>query len=551
MVNETVKSENQRVTFSITEKCDGCGLCYAQFSNYFSELEDGKAKANTFTYMLTQKQSEVIEQLCPCKAIKTTIEKKLTKQDFVTELEKLKNFVVRYPERKDLKFVKSEYDISIPLASGERRYEYSSYEAAERAAGREIDSKMYSQIDIIILKIITEYRTKYLKPYYSKSSEDDSFFLKCNQKVSELLCRIRSILVNNNLANDIPDNFTEIDIFPQNDIYWKMLNKGEIMSDEMISTVRSEFRSNTYSAVEDYICYCDIDDMERADGTDWRGNTKYRDKYCYRDVHKAFKELASDLLNSCGYVNDKIEDRAMEIVNALIDEYNKLLQSALAPKLVYINSKIDKIPVGNSCVKLEKYENIIRRVGKNSDGFYINGEIINDPTVEEVFITASNNSQYFFDGTVIRKKYISNGIIHNDVIFSDRNFDYGHLCGYNGYILFEDFGNNFILYVYNTNNNSLQQIDTKIYRGFFKNDYFIYVTYYNIDNRYAPMTIKCCKIDGSDKRTICTPSGGVVFIKEITDTQIKYNTLQDSNVKTVNWNGSNGTGIGSVFRFKF
>lgn len=547
-ISEVVKKENTVdtvnlsdnstfQTFTVNNKCEGCGMCYAQFGEYFTELEDGKAKANSAVYNLDENQLKNVKKVCPYEAIDISVQKPFTKQGFITELEKLKNYVVRYPDRNTLKFDKSEYDISIPVASGERRYEYTSYEAAQRAAGREIDSKMYSQIDIIILKIITEYRTKYLKPYYSKSTEDNSFFAKCNQEVSELLNRLASILKNNNLVIDLPVNFAHIDIFPEKDIYWKMLSKGEIMSDEMISTVKGEFKSNSFSDLERYICYCDFDEMDRIVGTDRHGYTKTKEKYCYRNMYKAFQELANDLLNSCGYVHEEIENKAMDIIGALIDEYNKLLIDILDSKIVYLDSKLDLIPDDDAKSELDKYENTIRRIGYDpEEGFYLNGEKITGDA-KEVYVTESNGCQYFYDGAILRKKYISDGIVHWDTLFSNRHFEYVQLCGYDGYILFVDRRKNRTLYIYNSNIDKLEILDSNLLFCYFKNDYFIYVKVSNINNydRYSTHTICCCKINGTCKRTVFVSYGGQVLIKNITDTELTYTTIQNYKETTIVW----------------
>ena len=535
----------------IKDCCIKCGSCLGCGFEFLSSANDGSIVIKDGT-MFNEDSTEFksLKESCPMDAFEIIETKPLTKQDFVNELEVLKNYTARYPKASDLKFNKSEYSIDIPMASGERRYEYNSYEAAERAAENEIYNKMYSRIDVIILKIITEYRVKYLKPYYSKSKEDNSFFEKSNQEVSKMLNRLVSILKSNNLASDIPTNFSNIDIFPENDLYWKMLSKGQIMSDEMISAVTKEFRSGSWSDISNYVNSCDYDEIERIEGTDWRGNLKTRDKYCYRNVHKAFQELAGDLLNACYYADTELENRAVEIASALIDEYNKLLKNVLNEKIKYLDKKISLLPSDNKKAELEKYDNIIRRVGHNSDGFLLNGELI-DRNMTEIFVAESKNAQYFFDGTVLKKKYISGGIIHNDTIFIDRNFEYRGVCGYNGVIMFID-NRCDRLYVYNCITDNLKEIDSKVYRIYYKNDYLIYTTISNIEDRYSQNTIKCCRIDGNDKRTICYPSGGFTFIENITDSELTYYTLQNSQKKTINWrNGGDSTGVFSgLLRFR-
>ena len=323
-------------TFIINDKCEGCGICYTQFCEYFIELDDGKAKANPVIYNLDENRLKNIQEACPYKAIESNTHKKITKEYLFTELEKLKNYTPKYPTQKDFKFNEKEYSISIPYGQGQHRYEYSSERAANNAAEREFDSKMYSQIDVIILKIITEYRIKYVKQYYTK--EENSFFAKCNQEISNILENLVGILEANNLAQDIPDNFATINIFPEYKDTWKMLNKGQLLSDEMISTIKSEFIACEYS------CYWDTDYTERPDGTNWRGNTKWKDKYCYKDLDKAFKQLAEDIMWAINFKRERLEERAVEVTRWVIDEYIEVLQKELSNKIDWLERKIHQLP---------------------------------------------------------------------------------------------------------------------------------------------------------------------------------------------------------------
>lgn len=520
----------------VTKECIKCGSCLGCGFDFVGSMDDGDIFIKEGT-MLEEDSEEykILKQVCPVGAFELIETAALTQQDFVTELEKLKNYTARYPHRNKIAFNKSEYKIAIPSASGESKYEYSSYEAAQRAAEREIDSKMYSQINVIILNIITEYRIRYLKSFYSKSVEDNSFYVRCNKEISKILNRMVGVLKNNNLSDDLPDNFSNIDIFPTDDIYWKMLNKGEIMSDEMISTVLKELRDVNRNNAYDYVCYCDYDEVEKNVGTDWRGNSKTRDRYCYKNVYKAFQELAQNLLDSCGYAHDEIEERALEIIRILIDEYNKLLKNELASKIAYLEEKIKLIPTGKLCAQLDSYEDIIRVVGRNDDGFYVNDKNIEDDSTTEVYITGNDKCQYFFNGEVIEKKYISQNFIHREVMFDDRNFEYGQICGQKGYMLFRDYSRSYDLYVYNSNNDTLKRLDSKVARQYFRGDYLIYITQANFNDRFSTNIIKRCKIDGSEQKTICYEYEGFILVDELTNDTIKYHTLSNSKTRTISW----------------
>lgn len=191
---------------------------------------------------------------------------------------------------------------------------------------------MYSHIDTLILKVISEYRARMVKPYYSSEEIDGSVYALNNKKVSAILDGIKNIL-----GNKLPDDFAAINVMPDGDVTWKMLNKGQLISDELISNVRHEF---DYPSSQ-YDCYWDWDDMEVYDGTDWRGRTKYKNKYCYRDIYKAFMELSKDLLNACGWAHDDLENCATRHAEWLVEVYNRELGKVISEKI----NQIEKVMI--------------------------------------------------------------------------------------------------------------------------------------------------------------------------------------------------------------
>lgn len=331
---EGVKSSIQ---FSVAASCNCCGTCCFTYPEYFYETDEGKAHAKEGAWKLPPNLVSEIEDSCPLHAITSKKTGKSNRQLLSEAVERLKNCKVPYPSPKDIPFKKEEYSISLPVASGEHNYVYSSDSAADRAARGEFDSKMYSQIDALILKIITEYRVRYIKPYYSKEESEHSVYAVCNKKAKEILEEISRMLKEEGVRK-IPGDFSEVNYFPENDL-WKMLNKGELISDEMIEPIRREFDSSSYTSLSSYDCYWDTDDMEMYGGTDWRGRTKYKDKYCYYNIRGAFQELAKDILSACGYQDDRIVERALSFVKPIIDVYNEELQKILASKIAFIEKE--------------------------------------------------------------------------------------------------------------------------------------------------------------------------------------------------------------------
>lgn len=311
----------------INKKCIQCGSCLGCGFDFLSSAPDGSICVSVGTIIDFQgKEIKVLNDICPVGAfeLSRTEDKKSILKALLSELKTYKG--ISKPTKEQLKFNKDEYSIPIPQTSGEYRYEYSSSDAAERAALREFERVMYSQIDTIILRVITEYRVKVVKPYYSASLEDGSVYATSNKKVSEILKGIKNIL-----GNKLPDDFAEVNIIPDRDTLdlWKMLNRGELISNELVSSVKREF---DYPSSQ-YDCYWTWDDMEVYVGTDWRGNSKFKDKYCYKNIYDACRELAKDLLNACEWAHDDLEDAALRHTDWLVKVYNERLLDCIKKKV--------------------------------------------------------------------------------------------------------------------------------------------------------------------------------------------------------------------------
>lgn len=323
------------VKFKIKDGCVGCGLCFTQYADYFQETSEGLAEVNEGKILPDNTVATKIADSCPNHLIVVENTGESMKQSARKALEKLKNYPgCPMPNMSEIRFKREEYSVDIPYAQGENRYDYSSDSAAERAALSEFKRCMYSQIDSIILKIITQYRVNYIKPYYSKEISDGSVYAKTNAEVSKMLKEIKNIV-----GRGLSADFEQVNVFPDDDYTWKMLNKGQLISDEKIDRVKSEF---DYTA-DRYDCYWDTDSMERYAGTNWRGDTKYKDMYCYRNMREAFKELGRDIIDACYYARDGIEESAFDCIKWLIEQYNKKLKEVLKAKITQAEQVIDKM----------------------------------------------------------------------------------------------------------------------------------------------------------------------------------------------------------------
>lgn len=310
----------------IGESCIKCGSCLGCGVDFLNSANDGSITVKKGTILNKDSDEfKILKDVCPVDAFEINSSISNKKQLINSLIQELSDFKgIPMPTQKELAFNKEEYYISLPSASGEYRYEYSSDSAAEKAALYEFERAMYSRMDSIILKIITEYRVRHVKPYYTTDINEGSVYAKNNKIVGEMLQAIVDLS-----DGKLNASFADINIFPNNELDWKLLNKGELVSDECISAVRSEM---DYTA-SDYSFKWDTDYREMPAGTDWRGNTKYKDKYCYKNVRYAFEELSKDILNACGYAHDRMESQAVQSSSWLVQEYNKALLKVIAEKI--------------------------------------------------------------------------------------------------------------------------------------------------------------------------------------------------------------------------
>lgn len=304
----------------INSKCNQCGICVVKCPEYFQEDESGDVKVISSAVNETSELNSAVNA-CPVKAIELGVEVDTEQsiQNYISELEKMKNGIT--VTKNDIEFNEAfSRRVYVPSA-GMSGYSYKSSSQAERAGYDAFVSRCYSQIDNLILERITDYRVTMIKPYYTTDS--DSVYSKNNNKISEIL-KAASVTVG---AGRLPSDFCTVDITPDTkDTVWKMLNRGELISDNYIGIVKREFN---YSA-SDYKTYIDWDDME-----DYRG----KDMYCY-NANDASNELGSDLGDALTYAKSDIEDNSLGYLKSIIDSYNRNLKTCIEKKIAELKNVI-------------------------------------------------------------------------------------------------------------------------------------------------------------------------------------------------------------------
>lgn len=308
----------------INEKCNSCGMCIVKCPNYFEENADGNSQV--IKGVLADETDTVLKEViaqCPVNAISfgENVDRKQSVQKELDKLSELaKGLVVK---KDDIAFTDNYCVITNFPYIGSSRYEYRSSSSAESAGLDAFTSRAYSQIDSKILDCITTYRVNIIKPYYS--TDERSAYTIFNKKIEDILTAIANLIGRDKL----PSDFCKVDVYPERDMVWKMLEKGEIIGENFVSIVRREFE---YSASY-YRTYIDYDDTEVTEyGRGMFGRDREVTKYNY-NAQDAVEELRRDVQNAVKWAKSNIEDNALGYVNGIVNNYNQRLKICLNQKI--------------------------------------------------------------------------------------------------------------------------------------------------------------------------------------------------------------------------
>lgn len=316
----------------VNSKCIMCGACLGLGYDFLIENSDGSISVIENTFLSKDSvELKKLNETCPVHALEfDNSVKVISKQEQLEKIkEQLRNWPgLSCPTENDLKFDGKKYSMSMPVIGGSR-YTYSSERAALDAAESEFDNKAYSKIDIFILQVISQYRADKLSPYYTYGPDTNSVYYKENQKIISLLKQAEKLS-----DRDLGSNFAEFDVSPSNDSCYKWLRKGELVGDNLIEEVRTKFKSGNYSSLSSYRMYFDTDDMEMYAPSGLFGKEKLVDRYCYKSLTEAIRELESDLYDALWYVDDEIIDHAKGVVDGLVYVYNDEAKKEIERKLI-------------------------------------------------------------------------------------------------------------------------------------------------------------------------------------------------------------------------
>ena len=253
----------------------------------------------------------------------------ISRKDFISKAEKCLLAIsgLKRPELSDFPYNSSEFSIPCYGAVGQWSYDYSSYSSADNAAEREFNSKAYSQLKPFALKLVMQYKSKYLALYYADGK--NRIYEKKNAEIKKVLKEIAGEY-ECLFGKKLDKSFTDFDVLPDTyrDSMFDMLKRDTVFSDEVAERIANKHRSEY--PISEYHSYWDIDSEEKYAGKGLFGD-KYKTVYCYSGVEKANEELAKDLLWVAGYIDINVtaHDKACVVVS----EYNTNMQKEIKKKI--------------------------------------------------------------------------------------------------------------------------------------------------------------------------------------------------------------------------
>ncbi|MBQ8195485.1 MAG: ferredoxin [Oscillospiraceae bacterium] len=321
---------------AVSTACISCGLCTVT-NEYLQEDSTGQA-IPVPGKLISDNELATVKQLidnCPVSAISfVEVQKPMSAKDFIAAATKKISAIATLPTPKQSDFPYNSSEFSVPYygAAGQYRYEYSSESSANSAAEREFNEKAYSQLKPFALKLVMQYKSKYLAPYYV--SGPTSIYEKKNAEIKSLLAEIAGEY-ESIFGQKLPASFVTFEVFPdtERNSMLDMLRKDTVFSDEIADLIASKHRSEY--PISNYRSTWDTDYEDKYIGKGMFGD-KYKTVYCYKNVEAANKELADDMLRVAGWAD--INEIALDKACVVVDQYNRNMKKAIEEKIAILKN---------------------------------------------------------------------------------------------------------------------------------------------------------------------------------------------------------------------
>lgn len=344
--------------FFVSDKCIACGECIVR-TNQLVETSDGRATPANNAYIDSSflPQAQEIVEMCPAGALEireygsTT----LSNMDGVKKLadvleRRLKDVQIPQITKEKIAFRPYAYSVSYGYADGENQFRYSSESSAKQAANRAFESTFWNHRADYVLSILTQYKSKVLRPYYDFDSKDNYYLGVIDQYqriLNDIRCEAAS-LTDGMLV--LPEN--SFCVFAPNMTEVKNYTKEYIASFEsqyLVKELLDALSQDTYHRLSFYESHFYIDSNSEVIGHNWLGD-KLKWTYSFEGVNTEGKDLVKDIQ----FALDCSEHYGVRYVDDLLAEK---INFAMHLFTETVNKEIR--------VKIEQYRNAVKVLAEN------------------------------------------------------------------------------------------------------------------------------------------------------------------------------------------
>ena len=324
----------------VKPNCCGCGLCVVSCA-YLKENEDGNAEYD-ITKPILERDLEQIRRIvsqCPEKALELVV----TKNNNENRDEKLRKIISNFRINADKIKIKKITRAAIPLEvclrypSSDKEYseKYSTKYAAKNAARDEINRLCRYDTAYIpmIRKVFANYKVKTLKKYYMLSDTPQSIFYEYNQQVRKLLNSTYSEIVQCiGASSAVPKKWLDFSVLPPEDTWY--INCLNVFENRHVESVARNFESRgKYTSVDWYMRHIQIEEWWESHHSGLFDRHYIKTKYYFCNFYEAVNEFVDDLKTSFSNKAQNIEEDAVNLINGVLQEYEKLMRNQLNNRL--------------------------------------------------------------------------------------------------------------------------------------------------------------------------------------------------------------------------
>lgn len=341
--------------FCVSDKCIACGECIVR-TDQLVETPDGHAAPANNAYIddTFLAEAKEIVKMCPVDALdiyeycSTTFSGIAGAEELAGVLEqRLKNVQIPEISSRDIAFNAKDYPVSYGYAEGEYDFRYSSESSAKQAANRAFETTFWNHRADYVLSLLTQYKSKILRPYYDFEAKDNFFLGLIDQFQTilyDILCEAKSLtdgsitLSENSFCAFSPD-LSEVKKYTKENI-------ASMESQYLVKQLLEALGREAYYRLSDYESHFYIESRSEVIGQNWLGN-KVKWTYSFEGVNAEGKDLVEDvkfaLEHSECYGTRYVNELAAEKINFGTYLFTSAINAEIRKKVTDYRNALEKL----------------------------------------------------------------------------------------------------------------------------------------------------------------------------------------------------------------